>query len=353
MKSMDCAETDAALVAYDRLVRRRVLVLAALGLACLAGFLVDITSGPSSLGVVRSLSGILMPDILSRAEHVMIWNLRLPVAAMAVLVGMALSLAGAELQTVLNNPLASPMTLGLSSAASFGAALAIVLGIGIPGVPSALIVTANAFLFAFGSVQMLQALARRSAGDRDTLILFGIGLLFTFNAGVALVQFLASADALQQFVFWGMGSLSRANWMSVAILGAVVVLMFPFSLRTAWQMTALRFGDDRALSFGVDVRRLRFFALLRISLLAATAVAFCGTIGFIGIVGPHIARMLIGEDHRFFLPASLLTGALVMTFASIASKSLMPGVVIPIGIVTSFVGLPVFFLLVMRRGTPR
>jgi iron complex transport system permease protein len=342
-----------ALAAYERLLRKRTLVIAGLAAACLAGFVIDATSGPSSLGVADTLRGVVAPETLSRAEHVVIWNLRLPVAAMALLVGVALSLAGAEMQTVLDNPLASPMTLGLSSATAFGAALAIVLGIGVPGVPAGFVVTANAFLFALGSILLLQTLARRAGGGSDTLVLFGVGLLFAFNAGVALIQFVASADALQQFVFWGMGSLSRSTWGTVGALAAVAAVVLPFSFRASWRMTALRFGDDRAMSFGVDVRRVRFFSLIRISLLAATAVAFCGTIGFVGLVGPHIARMAIGEDHRFFLPASALTGALVMSFASVASKALVPGVVVPIGIVTAFVGLPVFFLLVMRRGAAR
>jgi iron complex transport system permease protein len=254
------------------------------------------------------------------------------------------------MQTILNNSLASPFTLGVSSAAALGAALAIVLGVGVPGVPLPLLVTANAFLFSLGSVLLLQAMASRVTAGVDALVLFGIGLVFTFNAAVALLQFVASADALQQLVFWSMGSLSRSTWTSAGVLAAIIVAVAPFALAASWKMTALLLGEERAQSFGVNVRRLRLFSLLRISLLAATAVAFVGTIGFVGLVGPHIARMLIGEDHRFFLPASALTGAVVMSFASIASKMLIPGTIIPIGIVTAFVGLPVFFVLVFRQG---
>jgi iron complex transport system permease protein len=180
-------------------------------------------------------------------------------------------------------------------------------------------------------------------------VLFGIGLAFTFNALLTLVQFVASADALQQVVFWSMGSLARANWPSVATLAAVVAAVAPFALAASWRMTALRLGEERARSYGVNVRRLRAFSLLRISLLTATAMSFVGTIGFVGLVGPHIARMLIGEDHRFFLPASALTGAAVMSLASVASKSVVPGVLLPVGIVTSLIGLPVFFALIMRQ----
>ncbi len=340
---------EAVLAAYERQNLRRFAIVVGLGAILVVSFLVDLATGPSSLGAIDTLHAILWPGEVSRSTLVIVWDVRMPAAVMAVLVGVALSLAGAEMQTVLNNPLASPFTLGVSSAASLGAALAIVLGIGIPGVPESWVVSGNAFLFAFGSVLLLQSLTGLRGAGVDSLVMFGIALVFTFNALVALIQFLASADALQQLVFWGMGNLTRATWESIAILGILVVLTVPFSLGASWKLTALRLGEDRARSFGVDVTQLRFFSLFRISLLAATAVAFVGTIGFIGLVGPHIARLLIGEDHRFFLPASALTGAVVMSLADIASKSMAPGVIVPIGIVTSLVGLPVFFSLILRR----
>jgi iron complex transport system permease protein len=253
------------------------------------------------------------------------------------------------MQTILNNPLASPFTLGVSSAASFGASLAIVLGLSIPGVPRDWIVSVNAFACAFGSVLLLQAMARARGSGVETVVLFGISLVFAFNALVAFVQFLSSQEALQQLVFWSMGSLTRSTWSNVAVLAVVVAVVLPFAMRASWSMTALRLGEDRARSFGVNVTRLRFLSLLRVSVLAATAVAFVGTIGFIGLVGPHIARLLLGEDHRFLLPASALTGALIMSLASAASKSLVPGVIMPVGIVTALVGVPVFLLIIFGR----
>ena len=139
--------------------------------------------------------------------------------------------------------------------------------------------------------------------------------------------------------------------MVVAIsIPLVLALIMPFSLQASSRMTLLRMGEDRAQSFGVDVRRLRFFSLLRISLLSATAVAFVGTIGFIGLVGPHIARILIGEDQRFLFPASALVGALLLSLSSVVSKIIMPGVIVPVGIVTALVGVPIFVALVFKRG---
>lgn len=334
---------------YGRLIRKRVLVLLALGATVVVAFIADLVTGPSALSPVDAILGLFDPEGLSAPVRTIIWEVRLPQALLAILVGGALSLAGAEMQTILNNPLASPFTLGVSSAASLGAALAIVLGIGLPGIGNSWIISGNAFLFAFGSVLLLQSLARLRGTGPETLVLFGIAMVFTFNALVALIQFVATQEALQQLVFWSMGSLSRGNWEKLGILALVILVVAPLALLGAWKMTALRLGEDRARSFGVNVARLRFFSLLRVSVLAATSVAFVGTIGFIGLVGPHIARLLVGEDHRFFLPASMLTGAAVMSLSSVASKTIVPGAVMPVGIVTALIGVPFFVALIFFR----
>lgn len=335
--------------AYARLVRRRVLLVAGLGVLMALALVVDIATGPSNLPLAEVVSGLVNPAGLDAPSRVILWQVRLPMALMAVLVGAALALAGAEMQTILNNPLASPFTLGVSSAASFGAALALVLGVSLPVIPADWNLPAFAFLFALGSVLMLQAMANLRGTGVETLVLFGIALVFTFNALVALVQYVASQEALQQLVFWSMGSLSRASWGKLGVLALVIAAVVPFSLAAAWRMTALRLGEDRARSFGISVRRLRFFSLLRVSLLAATSVAFVGTIGFIGLVAPHIARMLVGEDHRFFLPASMLAGAVIMSLASVGSKLIVPGALLPVGIITALIGVPFFMVLIFAR----
>lgn len=333
---------------YDAFVRKRIAICVALFVIAVAGFLLDLVIGPSDLGVHQVWAALIDSGQASQAATSIVWQVRLPQACFAALVGVALSLAGAEMQTILNNPLASPFTLGVSSAAAFGAALAIIIGAGLPGISQVWIVPANAFIFATISVMLLQAIARVRGSGIDTLVLCGIALFYTFNALTALLQFVASEQALQQLVFWIMGSLARADWQKVAVLALVVAVVTPFSFAASRQLTALRLGEDRARSAGVNVTRLRFMSLLRISLLTAAAMAFVGTIGFVGLAGPHIARLLLGEDHRFFLPASAMTGAAIMALASIASKAILPGVLIPIGIVTALIGLPVFFSLILR-----
>ena len=179
-------------------------------------------------------------------------------------------------------------------------------------------------------------------------MLLGIALVFTFNAALAALEFIASEQALAAVVFWTMGSLGRTTWPKLGITAACLAVAWPLFVRHAWALTALRLGEGKAASFGIAVGRLRLQTILLVSGLAAVTVAFVGTIGFIGLVGPHIARMLVGEDQRFFLPASALAGALVLSAASVLSKVIIPGLILPIGVVTALVGVPFFFSLIMN-----
>lgn len=338
---------------YAALLRRRAALVALLALATTACLLADLGTGPSGLSPAELLRWITRGHAAAAGaavdpRQIIVWDIRLPQGLLAVAVGLALGLAGAEMQTVLDNPLASPFTLGLSEAAAFGAALAIVLDVGIPGVPAEAMVTANAFVFALAAALLLDGVTRWLALPASSLVLFGIALVFSFNALLWLLQYVASAEALQALVFWVMGSLQRATWTKVGLLLGLAALLLPWALRDAWALTALRLGEERAASFGVDVRRLRLRALLRVALLAATAVSFAGTIGFIGLVAPHVARRLCGEDHRFYLPAAALVGAFVLSAAAIASKLVVPGAVIPVGIVTALIGIPFFLAIVLR-----
>lgn len=334
---------------YQRQILRRFFYLMILGGVLCSVLILDFTLGPSGLSLTELWNTLISPEIADAGTRVIVWDIRLPYSLMAVVVGMSLGLAGAEMQTILNNPLASPFTLGVSSAAAFGAALAIVLGIGIPGVPAQWFISVNAFIFALLATLLLDFISRWMRVSTSGIILFGIALVFTFNAAVSIMQFIANEDTLQGLVFWTMGSLNRASWDKLYILLVVLVIIFPLSLMNAWKLTALRLGEDRAMSFGINVRRLRLTTLLRISIISALAVAFVGPIGFIGLVAPHIARMTFGEDHRFYLPASALIGALVLSIASLASKNLLSGVIIPVGIVTSLVGIPFFVSIILRH----
>ena len=269
---------------------------------------------------------------------------------MAIVVGASLAIAGAEMQTILNNPLASPFTLGISAAASFGAAVALVLGVNLlPFGDIFLVAAANAFLGAMAASLLIFAFSMMRGVTAETMVLLGIALVFLFQALLALLEYVASEQALQQVVFWSLGSLAKASWPKLGLATLVLVAIIPIFMRASWQLTALRLGDERARSLGVDVRWLRLIVLVGVSLLAATSVAFVGTIGFVGLVGPHVARMLVGEEQRYFLPASALAGATLLAATSLVSKSILPGVIIPVGIITALIGVPFFLALIFSR----
>ncbi|UUP17393.1 FecCD family ABC transporter permease [Nitratireductor thuwali] len=334
---------------YRALVWRKQLILAGLVLALLLSLCVDLALGPARYGLDQVVLALIAPDAVPVQVRVVLWEIRMPIALMAVVVGAALSVAGAQMQTILNNPLASPFTLGISAAAGFGAALALAFGVAL--IPAAIqyVVPMNAFVMAMLTAFLIHVLSMKQGVTVQTIVLLGIALVFTFNALLALVQFFATQEALAAVVFWTMGSLTKATWPKFWITLAVVLVVIPLFVRRAWSLTAMRLGEAKAESFGVKVARIRLETLVLVSLLAAIPVAFVGTVGFIGLVGPHIARMLIGEDQRFFLPASALAGALILSISSVVSKSLIPGTIFPIGIVTSLVGIPFFISLIFSN----
>jgi iron complex transport system permease protein len=341
-----CAVANAA---HLHAWRRKKLFLIVLAGAMVALLCADILTGAAQIHLGMLWRTLFAPQAADPALAVIVWQIRLPQALMALAVGASLGLAGAEMQTVLNNPLASPFTLGVSSAAALGAALALVLNLHLPFISGHYALVANAFVFALLCAALLDWVARKSHIGTAGIVLFGIALVFTFNALLSLVQFTASATALQDLIFWMMGSLSRSDWPGLGLISAALLIVLPFSMHSAWQLTALRFGDERATSFGVDTQRVRRAALLRISILAALAVALVGVIGFIGLIAPHIARRFWGEDHRWYLPASALTGSIILIAASIASKLITANTVIPVGIVTTLVGIPFFLVAVLHR----
>lgn len=329
--------------------RRRALALAAAPALVLLSLLVDLGTGPGNLAPAEIARVLAMPDIVPARLAVIVWDIRLPVALMAVLVGAMLGLAGAQMQTILANPLADPFTLGISSAASVGASVAIVTGVSLLPFAGPTIVTVNAFLFAFLASLAVFALTRYRGASPDTIVLFGIAMMFSFNAVLGLLQYRASETQLTQIVFWMMGSLGRASWPKVAVAAAILALVAPLMWRRRFALTALRMGDERARSFGVEVDRLRLEILLMTALLAATAVSFVGVVGFVGLVGPHIARLLVGDDQRWFVPLATFCGALILSLTSIVAKSIVPGIIYPIGIITALIGVPFFVSLIVAR----
>ncbi|WP_298934655.1 iron ABC transporter permease [uncultured Ruegeria sp.] len=340
---------DTIVGGYRKRAILRVALVVAAALILFTTVVIDVITGPADLSFWRVAHVIFDPSVATAKEEVIIWDLRLPIAMMAIVAGAMLGVSGAELQTILNNPLAEPFTLGLSMAASFGAAVAIVLGWSVlPGV-GALFVTVNAFFFAMAASLLLFFVTRLRGADPETMILMGIAMMFTFNALLAFLQYGASELQLAQLIFWQLGSLARATWPKVAICVVILAVVLPYFLSRSWALTAVRMGEDKAAALGVNVNALRLMVLAGVSLLSAVAVSFVGAIAFVGLVAPHIARMIVGEDQRGFLPLSALAGALILSGTSIASKAITPGIVYPIGMITSLIGIPFFVSLILSQ----
>ena len=334
---------------FQKRASKKLWLLATVLIFVLLSALLDISIGPGNFSLATVLQVVFDKAAHGIKLEVIIWDYRMPIAITAVIVGAMLGAAGALMQTLLNNPLAEPFTLGVSSAASFGAAIAIVLGASLLPNVGSLLVTINAFFFALGTCVILLMLMQIKGIGTQSIILFGIAIFFAFNALLAMMEYGASETQLQRIVFWMLGSLGRASWFQISWGVILLFVAIPFCMTRTWRLTALRLGEETALSMGVDVKILRIEILVCISLLAATAVAFVGTIGFVGLVGPHIARLLVGEDQRYFIPLSALLGALMLSVTSIVSKTITPGIIYPIGIITALIGVPVFLAIIIRH----
>ena len=334
---------------YRKITWRKYVYSVLLATTCMLALAIDVSVGPAWLSIQEVFSTLILPHSSNNISRIIVWDIRLPVALMAIVVGASLAIAGAEMQTILNNPLASPYTLGVSAGAGFGAALALVLGVGVIPHTETVLVPLNAFFFSMLVCLLIFSLSKIKGVSTETMVLTGIALLFLFNALMALLQYLASEEELQAVIFWLFGSFLKTTWPKLGVATAVLLITTPLLLKDAWKLTALRLGDEKAKSLGLNVERLRLKVFIWISVLAAAAVCFVGTIGFVGLVGPHVARMFVGEDQRFFLPMSAFAGAALLSAASTGSKLITPGAIFPIGIITAFIGVPFFLSLILLK----
>lgn len=302
--------------------------------------------------VVLSHLGIKTAPVSDLARTV-VWEIRLPRIALATITGMSLAGAGAVMQGVLRNPLVSPYTMGLSSGAAFGAALAIVLGTGLVGgnyldVSRWLIVT-NAFFFGGLTTLLAFGLARFKGMAPETLVLGGVAIGYLFQAGVSLLKYVSNNDALKELVVWLMGGFWGADWRTVVLLTPVVFLCMGGLCLYAWDLNVLGGGEEVAASLGIKVGRLRVITLTLATLAASATVAFTGIIGFVCLVGPHICRMLVGSDNRFLIPCSCLMGAVLLLLADTLARTVIAPTELPVGIVTSLMGSPFFIYLLLKK----
>lgn len=310
----------------------------------------DIFIGSQGLTFTQVIHALIHPQTSDIASKIIVWNIRMPMALMAPLIGAALALAGAQMQTTLNNPLADPYTFGVSAAAGFGASLVITNVIAIPFVPAQYQIALMAFIMCLLTTFLIAAISSVKRISIEGVMLFGIAVMFAYDSLLTMMQYVASETQLQTLVFWQMGSLDRGSWDKITVLAIVLPLVLLIMMKDAWQLSTLKIGHERAQAMGVNVKRLRIKTLLLVSVITSLAVSFVGAVGFVGLVAPHIARMVLGEDQRYFLPASCLVGAVLLELASIASKSIMPGIILPLTVVMSIIGIPFFVYLIIKKG---
>jgi iron complex transport system permease protein len=298
--------------------------------------------------VYYTLVNRLIPGLFSGNELIdhVVWQIRFPLILGAIIAGFGLGSCGCVMQAVLKNPMASPFTLGISSGAHFGVSLAAVFGITILDGPYFLV--GNAFLCALlcsGFIIMLSALRGATS---ETLILAGIAVNYLFQAANQFCSYLADDEQRTVMSFWGMGSLADLNWHSIWFLASVSAICIPVLYSKAWDLNLMTVGDESAKSMGVDANFIRILVMVVASLLVAAIVAFIGVIGFVGLVAPHIGRIILGNDHRYLIPAAGGIGGALLLIANAVSMNLLGTVVIPTGIIMSMIGVPLFMYLILK-----
>jgi iron complex transport system permease protein len=336
---------------HARSVGKKVFVLVVLGAIIVLASSVIITLGQVPMTVADvycTLINKLVPGFFSIAglmDHV-IWQIRMPLIVGAIVAGFGLAICGCVMQAVLKNPLASPFTLGISTGAQFGISVAAVLGITILNGPYFLV--GNAFLCALLCSGLIIALSAMRGASSETLILAGVALTYLFAAANQLLSYIATDEQRTLMSAWGMGSLADLNWLSISFLLVVCTICIPLLYCKAWDLNLMTVGDESAKSMGVDANHLRIFVMVVSSLLVSAIVAFIGVIGFIGLVAPHIGRMILGSDHRYLIPASGCIGAALLLIANAIAMNMFGSVVIPTGIIMSIIGVPFFLYLILR-----
>ena len=317
----------------------RIQSLAGLFVFALVCLFFSLVKGSTSLSYDQVFAALLGHG--EAFSHDIIWKLRLPRTFAAFITGGLLALAGTLMQVLLRNPLADPYVLGISGGAALGALSAILLGL------SGTFVIGGAWLGALLTIGLTLSLVKGRIWQASRLLLTGVSLACGFSALISLLIFHAPAQVLHSLLFWLLGDLSANTfpWLE----GGFLLLSLSLTLRLAPALNILSRGEQQAAALGVDTRRLQLLLYLLSSLLTACAVALAGCIGFIGLITPHLLRLLLGSDHRLLLPASVLLGGSLLTLADLLARTLMAPQQLPVGIVMALLGIPIFLILLEKR----
>lgn len=309
----------------------------------------DIALSDLAATLGNKIFGIALPEDISPVTVSILWTIRMPRAVMAFLVGAALAASGTVMQSVLRNPLASSYTLGVSSGASLFAAIIIVSGFTLPLIGQYTLPLFG-FLGGLGTVFLAMGLALRFDRnlENQTVILVGMVLSLFVNALLTLVTAL-SADSLSRLVFWQMGSFSGQSWANCGLVMSILVVGLLVLMRYSREMDLMTFGEEQAMSAGVDLRRVKFILITFSSLLTGTAVSLAGVIGFVDLIAPHVVRKIFGSNHRLVVPMSALFGGAFMVLADMVSRTILAPEELPVGAVTALIGAPFFAYIYFRK----
>jgi iron complex transport system permease protein len=334
---------------YKKFIGRKIIFIlfCVVLIFAIAGLAATLGSFPISVAEVYTIIWEGLFQTPETTKEVVVWNLRLPRILMAILAGAGLAIAGTMMQGILRNPLASPFTLGISASAGFGAVIAIILDASF--ITGKYLIVVNAFVFSLIPTFVILGLSRYKRATPETMILAGIAMMYIFSALTQLINYFAEAEALKEAYFWMVGSLGRASWddllpVTIVLVACTIPLMWK-----SWDVNVMGAGDERAKSLGVNVTRTRIFIMIISSLLTAGIVCFTGTIGFVGLVAPHICRMIIGGDVRFLIPASGLFGAAFLLACDLIARTIIAPIILPVGVLTALVGGPFLFFLLLRK----
>ena len=337
---------------HRRRARAR-LLLAALAAALPLCMLLGLACGAVSLGPAEIVAGLQASFAGDAAEQsaLIIGQIRLPRVLLAALMGAILGMSGAATQGLFRNPLADPSLIGVTAGASLGAALVIVLGGGLlPGYSALSAVSVGAFAGGALAVVFVYRLATSSSGTSvATMLLAGIAITALAGALGSLLEFRADNAMLRRISLWKMGGMDGANYprlLVASVVGAALLLALP---RHAGTLNALLLGESEARHLGIDVDRARVALITWVAVGVGTSVALVGTIAFVGLVVPHIVRMLVGPDHRVLLPASALAGAILLVVADTLARIVLAPTELPVGIITAIIGVPFFISLLRQR----
>jgi iron complex transport system permease protein len=328
------------------------LILGLGSLSIVLLFILSLTTGVMDISFQEAMSG-LWNLIQNGGEHentkeLVLWQLRIPRALGVVAVGVGLSVAGAVMQALIRNPLVDPYITGVSSGAALGATMAVLAGVTIMGI-TAYSLPIVAFVGAVGAFMFTMALAEAAGGRPISYVLAGVIISIALQAGTTLLMYF-NADRLHGVLFWLFGSFAYLNWDSVAIIVLVVAVLSVIMLLFAKEFNVILLGDEQARQLGMNVKQFKTAMFIMVSALAAVCVAFTGVIGFVGLIVPHLVRMLIGGDHRLLLPASMVVGANILLVADIVCKTVVAPSELPIGAIISIIGAPFFGYLMIRMG---